>query len=81
MLIPLITGKFSNYGKFVKHYGWICMANTAFDFLTESFLFNDSYIEDNYKKVSEQELSSELNKYREYIKEKHASIVKETQNI
>lgn len=32
------------------------MANTDFDFLTENFLFNDEYIENNYSRVSEHEL-------------------------
>lgn len=27
------------------------MANIAFDFLTESFLFSDSYIDDNFRTV------------------------------
>lgn len=56
------------------------MANTAFDFLTESFLFNDGYIEDNYRKVSEQDLSLELKKYREYIQGNYANLIEETQS-
>lgn len=54
------------------------MANTAFDFLTESFLFNDRYIEDNFRKVSEQELLLELQKYQEYIQVNYPTIVEET---
>ena len=56
------------------------MANTAFDFLTESFLFNDGYIENNFSRVSEQELSLELQKYREYIQGNYANLIKETQS-
>lgn len=56
------------------------MANIAFDFLTESFLFNDEYIENNFSRVSEQELSLELQKYREYIKGNYANLIEETQN-
>lgn len=56
------------------------MANTAFDFLTESFLFKDDYIEDNFRKVSEQELSLELKKYREYIQSNYSIIIEETQS-
>lgn len=56
------------------------MANTAFDFLTESFLFDERYIEDNFRMVSEQELSSELQKYREHIQENYIDIVDEIQN-
>lgn len=56
------------------------MANTAFDFLTESFLFDERYIEDSFRRVSEQELSSELQKYREHIQENYINIVEETQN-
>lgn len=55
------------------------MANTAFDFLTESFLFNDENIEDNYRKVSEQDLSLELKKYREYIQGNYDKLIEETQ--
>lgn len=57
------------------------MANIAFDFLTESFLFDERYIEDNFRMVSEKELSSELQKYREYIQENFINIVDEIQNI
>lgn len=56
------------------------MANTAFDFLIESFLFDERYIEDNFRMVSEQELSSELQKYREHIQENYIDIVDEIQN-
>jgi len=41
------------------------MSNTAFDFLTESFLFIEA--SDSYKSRSFQELLDELNKYREHI--------------
>lgn len=56
------------------------MANTAFDFLIESFLFDERYIEDNFRRVSEQELSSELQKYREHIQENYIDVVDEIQN-
>lgn len=56
------------------------MANTAFDFLAESFLFDERYIEDNFRMVSEEELSSELQKYREHIQENYIDIVDEIQN-
>ena len=56
------------------------MANTTFDFLTESFLFDERYIEDNFRMVSEQELYTELQKYREHIQENYIDIVDEIQN-
>lgn len=56
------------------------MANTAFDFLTESFLFNDRYIRDGFKTVSEMELQGELQKYREHIQKNYTDIVQEMHN-
>jgi len=56
------------------------MANTAFDFLTESFLFYDSYIDENFRTVPEEELLAELQKYREHIQKSFADIVHEVQN-
>lgn len=56
------------------------MSNIAFDFLTESFLFDERYIENNFKNVSKKDLTLELQKYREYIQGKHADIIEETQN-
>lgn len=41
------------------------MSNISYDFLTESFLFNES--ESKYAKRSISEISNELNKYRDYI--------------
>ncbi len=55
------------------------MANIAFDFSTESFLFCDSYIDENFRTVPE-ELIAELQKYREYIQKSFADIVQEVQN-
>ncbi len=43
------------------------MSCIVFDFLTESFLFNSSYIEDGYSKFSDRELQEELLNYREYV--------------
>lgn len=56
------------------------MANIAFDFLTESFLFNERYINDSFKAVSERELQEELWKYREHIQKNYTDIVQEVQN-
>lgn len=53
------------------------MANIAFDFLTESFLFDEKYIEDMFRKVSEEELYLELQKYREHIQKNFSDIVDE----
>ena len=56
------------------------MANTAFDFLTGSFLFDDRYISDAFKTVAERELQEELQKYREHIQKNYAEIVQEVHN-
>ncbi|KAF5030290.1 hypothetical protein DSECCO2_639640 [anaerobic digester metagenome] len=56
------------------------MANTAFDFLIESFLFCDSYIDDNFRTVPEEKLLAELQKYREYIQKNFSDIIQEVQN-
>ncbi len=42
------------------------MGSRAFDFLTESFLFNDLLIQDSFRTISEQEILNELSKYREF---------------
>ena len=43
------------------------MGSVAFDFLTESFLFDPSSLEEAYTHVSEEDLKSELRRYREHI--------------
>ena len=43
------------------------MGSIVYDFLTESFLFNESAIEDNFHSFTENEIKSELRKYREFI--------------
>ncbi|MCB2358206.1 hypothetical protein [Clostridium estertheticum] len=53
------------------------MANIAFDFLTESFLFNDTCIETFYSSITEIELKLELRNYREHIKKNLKSIAYE----
>lgn len=56
------------------------MANIAFDFLTESFLFDNSYINDNFRTLSEDKLQAELQKYREHIHKNFENIVQEVKN-
>jgi hypothetical protein len=56
------------------------MSNVAFDFLTESFLFDEKYIEEGFRRVSDQELFLELQKYRKHIQENYISIIEETQD-
>lgn len=43
------------------------MAHIIYNFLTESFLFNDTGIEDGFKDYSDKQIKSELDKYRNYI--------------
>jgi hypothetical protein len=42
------------------------MGHTAFDFLTNSFLFNDESIKDYYKDYSNSQIENELHKYRDH---------------
>lgn len=42
------------------------MGSVAYDFLADSFLFDDRYIEDNYSAKTEHEITRELDRYREY---------------
>ncbi len=42
------------------------MGSKIFDYLTESFLFNDALIQGNFSKITEQEILDELNSYREF---------------
>ncbi|RKI75212.1 hypothetical protein D7V90_23145 [bacterium 1xD42-87] len=56
------------------------MANIAFDFLASSFLFDERYIDDEYRIVPEKELVLELNKYHDYIEHNFVQIVSEVQS-
>lgn len=56
------------------------MANIAFDFLADSFLFDDRYIEENYRVQTEKELVSELTRYREHIRNHFDEIISEVQS-
>ncbi len=56
------------------------MANTAFDFLTNSFLFDEKYIDNEYRSMSEKELIFELNQYHDHIEQNFDKIIIEVQN-
>lgn len=56
------------------------MANIAFDFLAGSFLFDNRYIEENYRTQTENELVSELIRYREHIEKHFDEIILEVRN-
>ena len=43
------------------------MGSVAFEFLTESLLFDDSLLDESYGSVSEADLNAELGRYREHI--------------
>lgn len=43
------------------------MGSVAYNFLADSFLFNQSYIDNQYKNVSENELRQELKNYRDFL--------------
>jgi len=45
------------------------MSNIAFDFLSESFLFDEMQIRSHYKTISEDEIKRELNDYRKHIEQ------------
>jgi len=53
------------------------MSNIAFDFLTESLLFCEEYLANDFSSISDKELISELRKYREYILQNFKSITQE----
>lgn len=55
------------------------MANIAFDFLTESFLFSNLHIENSYSSITDSELRIELRKYREHIQKNIPAISAEIQ--
>ncbi|MBK1990164.1 hypothetical protein A0J48_021990 [Sphaerospermopsis aphanizomenoides BCCUSP55] len=61
------------------------MGSQTFDFLTESFLFRDDFINDNFRTISEQEILQELDKYREFCLSKKSEIeeevIKNTSNL
>ncbi len=42
------------------------MGSPVYDFLLDSFLFDDDRLEDGFRQESEEELEKELNRYREY---------------
>lgn len=43
------------------------MGSVAYNFLADSFLFNQSYIDNQYKNISENELKQELKNYRDFL--------------
>ena len=53
------------------------MSHINFDFLTESFLFNEKELENVFNKYSDEQIRMELNKYREYILSKMNQIREE----
>ena len=53
------------------------MSNIAFDFLTESFLFREEYLANDFSSISDKELILELRKYREHVIQNFKSIVQE----
>lgn len=53
------------------------MSNIAFDFLTESLLFKEEYLANDFSLVSDNELISELRKYREHVIRNFKSIIQE----
>ena len=43
------------------------MGSIVYDFLTESFLFQEEFLNDNFKSFTENEIKNELRSYREFI--------------
>lgn len=54
------------------------MSNIIYDFLTESFLFNDTYLNDEFIQFSNKQIEKELLAYREYVLKNIDGIVDET---
>jgi len=61
--------------KMVK--GGRSMSNIAFDFLTESLLFRDDYLANDFSSISDKELILELRKYREHVMQNLNRIIQE----
>jgi hypothetical protein len=53
------------------------MGSKVYDFLTESFLFDESLIAEGFASVSEDEIREELRRYREYWLSNTSEIEKE----
>lgn len=53
------------------------MGTKTFDFLTESFLFDDSLIRDRFQRVPDEEIQKELRRYREFCLSNAKQIEKE----
>lgn len=53
------------------------MGSVTYNFLSESFLFNDKLILDNFETIAEKEIISELRKYREFVLNQRVELEKE----
>lgn len=53
------------------------MGSLTYDFLTESFLFSDDLITEQFKTVSDSELEKELRRYREFCLSRETELFSE----
>jgi hypothetical protein len=53
------------------------MGSCTYDFLTESFLFEDSLLEEAFASVSDSALADELKRYREFVLSNQQNLVAE----
>ncbi len=53
------------------------MSKILFDFLTESFLFNEKLNIENYRSIDEKTLLQEISLYREHVLNKEQDIIEE----
>lgn len=53
------------------------MGSQTFDFLTDSFLFQDAFIQSQFSKVSESEIQKELARYRDFCLSKQSELEQE----
>jgi hypothetical protein len=53
------------------------MGSRAYDFLTESFLFDEALLRDSFSSVSDSELASELRRYRDFVLDNRVALVSE----
>lgn len=53
------------------------MSHSAYDFLTESFLFDDQHIQNKYRRFQEQDITSELMAYRRHVLDNQPSLFEE----
>lgn len=53
------------------------MGSVIYDFLNESFFFDENHVEDNFSRITDDDLRKELSRYRSHIEANYATIYEE----